>query len=98
VTFDEALAAKKLRVSPTTSPTLAPRLYALVRARLERTPGSSQDELLDVTAVEPVEGGARVTFTWVFDHDFASQYDQTEAWRGVASLGAVDVLEVWESR
>jgi hypothetical protein len=62
--------------------------------------GACQDETLRVTSFDavPVEGGHggpphgnpawRVRFVYVFDHDTASQYDLTDAFRGDVLLDA----------
>lgn len=46
----------------------------------------SQDETVTVLAVAPGPAGLRVTVEYVFDRDFASQYDQTERWEGELTL------------
>lgn len=104
MTFADAVSEQKLRVTwrvePSDAPRdLEPRAYALVCSRQPRRPGNSQDELLDITAVEPTPEGWRLRFSYVFDHDFASQYDSSEAWVVVAWLGrdGRDAIEVWSA-
>jgi alpha/beta superfamily hydrolase len=102
VTFADAVADRKLRVTwrvePNDAPSdLEPRAFALVCAKHPTRPGNSQDELLDITAVEATPEGWRLRFAYVFDHDFASQYDKTESWTVVAWLGrdGRDAIETW---
>lgn len=49
----------------------------------------SQDETLEV---EP-EADGRVRFRYTFDHDFASQYDQTASWEGCLDVGTGELIE-----
>ena len=52
--------------------------WTAVRAR-HVAPGNSQDELLELETVTPENGGFLVRLRYVFDADFASQYDATES-------------------
>lgn len=87
MTASEALASKKLRVSWLAEPPaglakagLVDVLYALARAQRADPPGNSQDETFQILEfiTEPV-GGWRVRVGYVFDHDYASMYDQTDS-------------------
>lgn len=66
-------------------------LLAAVRARFGWPElRVSQDESLQVVAVE----AGLVRFVWTVDHDFCSQYDQTESWSGSLEGGQVR----WDGR
>ncbi|MBL8921128.1 MAG: hypothetical protein JNJ54_19855 [Myxococcaceae bacterium] len=102
MTFADAVAEKKLRVTWRVEPDgvprdLEPRVFALVCVKHPTRPGNSQDELLDISSVEATDTGWRLHFTYTFDHDFASQYDATRSWQVVAWLGrdGRDVIETW---
>lgn len=98
MTFDDAIASRELQIAFQVPAERCPhdtpkRLFHLAQPR---EPGPSQDELLIITAVEAIDAETRVHFEWVFDHDFHSQYDATETWRGVAVLTERgDHLEAW---
>lgn len=104
MTFDEALAEKKLRVSWRCSrpvelpPGAEARTFALVCGKQPARPGGSQDELLEFAEAARDGDGWRLSVGYVFDHDFASQYDKTERWQLVAWLGGDgrDALERWD--
>jgi hypothetical protein len=65
-------------------------VFAQVCALQPVRPGPSQDELL---AFE-VDATGEVSLAYVFDHDFASQYDKTETWRATVRRAPV-TLEGW---
>lgn len=67
---------------PAEADALARTVFALVAARQPGRPGPSQDETLTLEAVGP----GVLAFEYVFDHDYASQYDATERWSGTAAL------------
>jgi hypothetical protein len=50
--------------------------------------GACQDETLRVTSFAAEGDGWRARFVYVFDHDTASQYDLTDAFRGDVLLDA----------
>lgn len=65
-------------------------VFAQVCALQPTRPGISQDELL---AFE-VSASGEVSLEYVFDHDFASQYDRTETWCATVRREPV-TLEGW---
>lgn len=81
-----ARATKKLRVygedrlpaAPSTE-AIVGALYGIARRLRPEPPGVCQDEGIQVVAATPAPGGWRVDVRYVFDRDFASQYDKTEA-------------------
>lgn len=102
-----AVATKKLRVYWDAAPLASapPReallegVWAALRAQ-HGPPGSSQDERVEVRSV--TEGPSPDTFTvafgYVFDRDFASQYDETERYDGAVLLdraGALVSIASW---
>lgn len=85
----------KLRVQwrtprPTTlAPQFEAQVFAQVCALQPTRPGLSQDE----TLIFEVDAEGAVRLEYVFDHDFASQYDQTERWGAMVREGPR--LEDW---
>lgn len=102
----DALGRKKLRVEwPAPPAAAAPAqarmlegLWAALRQQ-HAAPGNSQDERLEVRAVTPGDAGTfRVSFRYVFDNDYASQYDETEAFDAEVVLdrdGALVAIGHW---
>ena len=100
----DAISRKKLRVdwdapelpSGPSKDVLLEGLFAVVRQR-HRAPENSQDERVEVRSVTAESGGARIKFRYVFDNDFASQYDETEKFEAELTLdgsgGLVDVSQ-----
>ena len=102
----DAIARKKLRVewpAPDVPATPARErmldgLWAALRQQ-HAAPGNSQDERLEVRSLTPGDAGTiRVTLRYVFDNDYASQYDETEAFDAEVVLdgqGALVAIGHW---
>jgi hypothetical protein len=103
VNFDEAVATKKLRISwsvpqPGDLPAdVIARVFELVCARQPERPGLSQDESLLFESAARRDDGWHLSGRYVFDRDYASQYDVTETWRFDAVVGDGAVLSTWTS-
>lgn len=103
MTFDEAVSAKKLRVSwsvdrPGDLPAdVVARVFELVCERQAERPGLTQDESLVFESAARRDDGWHVSGRYVFDRDFASQYDVTETWRFEAVVGDQATLSTWTS-
>lgn len=71
------------------------RVLNLIREHQGLAPGNSQDETLHLTA--KTDGALwRLEGRYTFDHDFASQYDQTETWNlELTRAGGEWKLERW---
>lgn len=101
MTFDQALATKKLRLSwsvpqPGDLPAdVVARVFDLVCARQPQRPGLSQDESLLFESAARRDDGWHLAGRYVFDRDYASQYDATETWRFDAVVGDDSVLSTW---
>lgn len=98
----DAIGKKKLRVewdaaelpSGPSKDVLLEGLFAVLRQR-HRAPETSQDERVAVRSVTPESGGVRIKFRYVFDNDFASQYDETEKFEAEVVLdGSGGLVEV----
>lgn len=105
--WQDAIAAKKLRVywnAPAapklpSQDALMPALWAAMRQKKD-APGQSQDEDLEVIAIDTTDGGFRVRVRYMFDYDFASQYDQTERFEGEILLdgkGGLAGIARWDA-
>lgn len=101
----DAVARRKLRVT-WTAPDLdgAPDRAALLAGiwaalrRQRAAPGISQDEAVEVRAITPAADGLRVSLGYVFDHDFASQYDRCDGFDVELVLdgaGALIAIAAW---
>lgn len=83
MTFDDALATKKLRLSwsvpqPGDLPaSIVARVFELVCARQPERPGLSQGEALIFESAARRDDGWHLSGRYVFDRDYASQYDAT---------------------
>ncbi|MBL8940072.1 MAG: hypothetical protein JNM69_36320 [Archangium sp.] len=103
MTFDEAVSAKKLRVSwsvdrPGDLPLdVVARVFELVCEKQPERPGLTQDEALVFESAARRDDGWHVSGRYVFDRDFASQYDVTETWRFEAVVAAEATLTMWTS-
>ena len=103
MTFDEAVSAKKLRVSwsvdrPGDLPSdVVARVFELVCEKQEQRAGLSQDEALVFESATRRDDGWHVSGRYVFDRDYASQYDVTETWRFEAVVGDAATLSTWAS-
>ena len=103
MTIDEALATRKLRLSwsvpqPGDLPAhVITRVFDLVCARQPERPGLSQDESLVFESAARRDDGWHLSGRYVFDRDFASQYDVTETWRFDAIIGDEATLSTWTS-
>lgn len=101
MTFDDALASKKLRVSwsvdrPGDLPSdVVARVFELVCEKQPERPGLSQDEALVFESAARRDDGWHVSGRYVFDRDFASQYDATRTWRFEAIVGDQATLSTW---
>lgn len=65
------------------------RVFAELSALQPRRPGASQDETLSFSQAHVApDGTLQAQLEYVFDHDYASQYDRTERTRATVHVAA----------